>query len=208
MSPVPVSRPKGMLEQLGLSGPQPEGDSDVSTEDYDEPAVAPPPQAGNSTDVSGAPELEASGVKRFKDKVDELAKRLPLPVDPEISWDDLTGSDEDETVTDDSGVDFESPEPGGRAVAADVETSSALSPAMQGRLAGKGTGGYLSSRQVRVARTLTGPKEGTTVPGLAGRLAGKDSEDDGVQEYVIDRVLMTDGGHRRYVLWKPCVLCC
>ena len=24
-----------------------------------------------------------------------------------------------------------------------------------------------------------------------------------MQEYAIDRVLMTDGGHRRYVLWKP-----
>ena len=116
----------------------------------------------------------------------------------------LTGSDEEETVTDDSGVDFESPEPGGRAVAADVDTGSDLSPAMQGCLAGKGTGGYLSSHQGRMARTVTGPKEGTTVPGLAGRLAGKDSEDNGVQEYVIDRILMTDGGHRRYMLWKPC----
>ena len=76
-----------MLEQLGLSGPQPECDSNVSTEEYDEPAAAPLPQAGNVTNVSGAPEQEANGAKRFKDKVDELAKRLPLPVDPEISWD-------------------------------------------------------------------------------------------------------------------------
>ena len=109
MSLGPSTRPQGMLEQLGLAGPRPECDSDTSTEDYDEPTGAPFPQVGNIPDVSGAPELGPTGVKRFKDKVDELAQRLRLPVDPEISWDDLTGSDEDETVTDVSGVDFESP---------------------------------------------------------------------------------------------------
>ena len=123
-------------------------------------------------------------------------------MDPEINWEDLTGSDE-ETVTDDSGVDFESPEPGGRAVVPDVDTGSDLSPAIQGRLAGNVTGGHPSSRQWRMGRTLAGPKDKTMVSGSDSRLAGKDSEDDGVQEYVIDRVLMTDGGHRRYVLWKP-----
>ena len=154
VSPVPASRPRGILEQLGLAGSQPEGYSDVSTEEYEKPPFDPLPQAGNSTNVSGAPEQEVNGVKRFKAKVDELAIRLPLPVDPAISWDNLTGSDE-KTVTDDSGVDFESPEPGGRAVVPDVDTGSDLSPAMQGRLAGKGTGGYLSSRQGRMMRTLT-----------------------------------------------------
>ena len=144
-----------MLEQLDLLGPQPECDSDVSTEEYDEPLIAPLPQAGNSTNVSGPPEQEVNGVTRFKDKVDELAKRLPLPVDLEISWDDLSGSDEEETDTDDSGVDFESPEPGGRVVAPGADAGSDLSPAMQGRLAGKVTGGYISSRRGRMVRSLT-----------------------------------------------------
>jgi hypothetical protein len=189
-----------MLEQLGLAGPQPECDLDVSTEDCDEPAGASLPQVANSTDVSEAPELGPTGVQGFKNKVDELARRLPLPVDPEISWDALTDSDDDETVTDDSGADFESPDPGGRAVAAEVDTSSALSPAMQGRLAGKRTGWFLSLHGEREVSALTGQNGDTAAPGLAGRLAGKGSDSDGMQEYVIDRVLLTDGGSKRFVL--------
>ena len=80
VSPGSITRPRGMLEQLGLAGPQPECDSDASTEDYDEPTGAPFPQVGNIHDVSGAPELGPTGVKWFKDKVDALAQRLPLPV--------------------------------------------------------------------------------------------------------------------------------